>query len=57
VSSKEPVPPTIAEQISWAEQRHRHAIHMYGAKDPTALMWAGVIKSLRSVAQIIAEAA
>ena len=47
----EPTPPTIAEQIAWAEQRHRHAVHMYGAKDPTTLMWVEVLKSLRIAQQ------
>lgn len=48
MTEKDPIPPTISEQIAWAEQRHRHAIHMYGGKDPTSLMWAEVLKTLTS---------
>ena len=46
MKTQETVPPTIDKQIAWAEQRHRHAVHMYGAKDPTTLMWVEVLKSL-----------
>jgi hypothetical protein len=57
MSTKEPTPPTLSEAIAWAEQRHRHALHMYGAKDRVSLTWVVVIENLRRAAEIVSKAA